>query len=64
MGNILLRLPSTLDQLSEQQLYDQFYPPDPEPVSRADGKPLALGVPSHGLLSSLAWLRERKSSAL
>ena len=54
MGNILLRLPSTLDQLSEQQLYNQFRPPNPEPVSRADGKPLALGVPSH--VYSPVWL--------
>ena len=54
MGNILLRLPSTLDQLSEQQLYDQFYPPDPEPVCRADGKPLTSGVPSH--VYSPIWL--------
>ncbi|UPL04352.1 hypothetical protein LCI18_015286 [Fusarium solani-melongenae] len=32
LGNILLQLPSTLDQLSDKQLYDQFDPPDPEPV--------------------------------
>lgn len=47
LGNILLQLPSTLDQLSEKQLYDQFDSPDPEPVRRADGKPLASGVPPH-----------------
>ncbi|KAH7019746.1 kinase-like domain-containing protein [Ilyonectria destructans] len=54
LGNILLRLSSTLDQLSEKQLYDQFDPPDPEPVRRADGKPLASGVPHH--VFSPVWL--------
>ncbi|RSL85825.1 hypothetical protein CEP52_016019 [Fusarium oligoseptatum] len=43
-GNILLQLPSTLDKLSEKQLYDQFDPPDPEPVRRADREPLASGI--------------------
>lgn len=54
MGNILLCLPSTLDQLSEKQLHNQFGPPEPEPVRRADGEPLAPGV-AHNVFSPV-WL--------
>ncbi|KAF6793394.1 protein kinase domain-containing protein [Colletotrichum sojae] len=44
MGNILLQLPS-LDHLSAGQLYQEFDPPEPEPVVRVDGQPLSPGVP-------------------
>ena len=47
LGNDLLQLPSRLDHLSDKQLYDEFGPPDPEPIFRVDGKPLTSGVPSH-----------------
>ncbi|KAH9895540.1 protein kinase-like domain-containing protein [Xylariomycetidae sp. FL2044] len=47
LGNVLLRLPSNIDHLSDEQLYDEFGPPDSELVSRADEKPLSSGVPSH-----------------
>ncbi|KAJ0164541.1 Serine/threonine-protein kinase SRPK [Colletotrichum tanaceti] len=56
LGNILLRLPSRLDRLSEEQLYSEFGSPDPEPVRMADGKPLAPGVPP--LVFSPIWLGE------
>ncbi|GKT59583.1 protein kinase domain-containing protein [Colletotrichum tofieldiae] len=46
MGNILLQLPS-LDHLSAEQLYEEFDPPEPEPVVRVDGQPLSPGVPPH-----------------
>ncbi|KAI0002628.1 kinase domain-containing protein [Xylariaceae sp. FL0662B] len=39
MGNILLQLPS-LDHLSEQEFYDEFDLPEPEPVVRVDKQPL------------------------
>lgn len=47
LGNILLQLPSGLTRLSDKHIYDQFDPPDPEPVVRADGQPLSTGVPNH-----------------
>ncbi|PNP74518.1 hypothetical protein FNYG_12141 [Fusarium nygamai] len=47
LGNFLLRLPSTLDNLSDQQIYEKFGPPKPEPVVREDGQPLPPGVPSN-----------------
>ncbi|KAF5027107.1 hypothetical protein F66182_819 [Fusarium sp. NRRL 66182] len=62
MGNILLRLPSTLDQLSEEELYNKFDPPDPEPVRRADGKPLPPGVPQH--VFPPIWLGHASEKAL
>ncbi|KAF7540063.1 hypothetical protein G7054_g1638 [Neopestalotiopsis clavispora] len=56
MGNILLRLPSSLDHLSDEQLCDEFHAPEPLPVSRVDKKPLSLGVPRH--VFSPMWLGE------
>ncbi|KAK1598925.1 kinase domain-containing protein [Colletotrichum navitas] len=46
IGNILLQLPS-FDHLSAEQLYEEFDPPEPEPVVRVDGQPLSPGVPPH-----------------
>ncbi|KAM0277495.1 hypothetical protein ACHAQH_005773 [Verticillium albo-atrum] len=47
-GNLLLRLPAGIDDLTDQQLYDQYDPPDPEPVVREDAQPLSSpGMPSH-----------------
>ncbi|CVK95263.1 related to dis1-suppressing protein kinase dsk1 [Fusarium mangiferae] len=37
LGNFLLRLPSTIDHLSDNQIYEKFSPPRPEPVIREDG---------------------------
>ncbi|KAI0539807.1 kinase-like domain-containing protein [Xylaria digitata] len=47
LGNVLLQLTSRLNHLSDQQLYEEFGSPDPKLVTRADGKPLTSGVPSH-----------------
>ncbi|KAF5558619.1 dis1-suppressing kinase dsk1 [Fusarium napiforme] len=47
LGNFRFRLPSTLDNLSDQQIYEKFRPPKPEPVVREDGQPLPPGIPSH-----------------
>ncbi|KAK3937877.1 kinase-like domain-containing protein [Diplogelasinospora grovesii] len=49
LGNLLLRLPSELDHLSIDQLYDEFGPPEAEPIVRQDGTPLPPGVPSHAI---------------
>jgi serine/threonine protein kinase len=47
LGNILLQLPQSFDNLSDQQIYDRFDVPDPIVVHRIDGGPLPPGVPSH-----------------
>ncbi|KAH7174668.1 kinase-like domain-containing protein [Fusarium flagelliforme] len=47
LGNVLLQLPERLDTMSQDELYEEYGPPDPEPMIRRDGKPLAPGVPSH-----------------
>ncbi|EWG49303.1 hypothetical protein FVEG_08873 [Fusarium verticillioides 7600] len=47
LGNFLLRLPSTVDNLSDQQIYEKFGPPRPEPVVREDGQLLSPGVPGN-----------------
>lgn len=49
LGNVLLHLPSSLNSLSEEQLYERYGAPEPEPVVRLDGAPLGLGVPSHAI---------------
>ncbi|KAL2018976.1 hypothetical protein VTK56DRAFT_10201 [Thermocarpiscus australiensis] len=56
LGNILLQMPSGLDRLSEEELYNKYGAPEPEPVVRLDGKPLSPGVPSHAIPP--VWLGE------
>lgn len=48
---MLLKLPSTLNNLSIDQFYEEFGEPEPEPVVRIDGKPIPphSGVPSHAV---------------
>lgn len=56
-GNILLKLPSSLNNLSVSELYTKFGEPDPEPIVRlnAQNQPdtsspkLEAGVPSHAI---------------
>jgi serine/threonine-protein kinase SRPK3 len=47
LGNALLRLPSDILKLSDEEIHIKYDPPEPEAITRADGKPLAVGVPSH-----------------
>jgi len=56
LGNILLQLPSSLNNLSVEQLYANFGAPEPEPVVSLDGKPAssATGTPSYAV--SPVWL--------
>lgn len=56
MGNILLRLPASLNNLTIDQLYAKFGAPKLEPIVRLDGsaEPLPTGVPSHAVLP--VWL--------
>ena len=49
-GNILLRLPRSIDDLSQTQLNALYGEPELEPVLRIDDKPLSPGVPSHVIL--------------
>ncbi|KAK0751238.1 kinase-like domain-containing protein [Schizothecium vesticola] len=49
LGNCMLQLPYSLNNLSVKQLYAKFGAPDSEPVVRSDGKPTssAPGVPPY-----------------
>ena len=53
---MLLRLSSAFDQLSDEQLYEDYGLPSMEPVVRFDGQEPALGVPTHGIVP--VWLGE------
>ncbi|KAM7191530.1 Protein kinase-like domain containing protein [Rhypophila sp. PSN 637] len=50
-GNILLQLPASLNNLTVQQLYEQFGAPDPQPVLvlKKAGEKIPTGVPSHAI---------------
>ncbi|KAF5550957.1 SRPK2 bound unphosphorylated [Fusarium mexicanum] len=56
LGNLLLRLPASLNNLTIDQLYAKFSAPVLEPIVRLDGsiEPLPTGVPSHAVLP--VWL--------
>jgi serine/threonine-protein kinase SRPK3 len=56
LGNLLLRLPASLNNLSIDQLYAKFGAPKLEPIARLDEsvEPLPTGVPSHAVLP--VWL--------
>lgn len=58
LGNLLLSLPSSLDNLSVEELYATIGAPMPQPVVRTNGKPYSVkaGVPSHVNLP--LWLGE------
>ncbi|RCI08652.1 hypothetical protein L249_4798 [Ophiocordyceps polyrhachis-furcata BCC 54312] len=45
LPNVLLKAPSTLNQLSVEQFREKFGKPDIYPVKRLDGNPLPPGVP-------------------
>ena len=51
---MLLQLPSDIDQLSGEQLYEKYGLPSLEPVIRFNGQELAPGVPTHGIVP--VWL--------
>jgi serine/threonine protein kinase len=56
LGNILLKISPSFDQLSPEQLYEEYGGPELEPVVHLDGKPLPPGVPSHTIAP--IWLGE------
>ncbi|KAI1120838.1 kinase-like domain-containing protein [Nemania abortiva] len=55
LGNFLLQLPSSLNDLSVNELYVKLGTPKREPILRTDGKPIqSSGVPSYAVPP--AWL--------
>ena len=62
LGNILLKMPPKLDQLSTDELYEKYGAPELEPVVRLDGKVLPSGVPSHSIFP--IWLGEASDKLL
>ncbi|KAI3111706.1 hypothetical protein CBS147333_3999 [Penicillium roqueforti] len=56
LGNILLKVAPSFDQLSLVQLYEKYGVPQLDPVVHLDGKSLPSGVPSHGIMP--IWLGE------
>ena len=55
-GNVLLRLPFDLSQLSVEGLYKKYGEPEYEAIRRFDGQPLPPNIPSHAILP--IWLGE------
>ncbi|RDA87543.1 hypothetical protein CP532_3935 [Ophiocordyceps camponoti-leonardi (nom. inval.)] len=51
LRNTLVKLSSSFDQLSLDQLREELGDPEKEAISRVDGKPLTPNVPSHAVLS-------------
>ncbi|OAA63429.1 protein kinase domain protein [Niveomyces insectorum RCEF 264] len=50
LGNVLARMPSSLDDLTTEQLYKEYGQPETVPVVRMDKKPLAPGVPESAVV--------------
>lgn len=46
---MLLRLPTSISQLSDEQLYEKYGQQRSEPVTRFDGKELCPGILSRGI---------------
>ncbi|KAB8225336.1 hypothetical protein BDV33DRAFT_198715 [Aspergillus novoparasiticus] len=57
LGNALIRLPTSFDRLSVEQLYQKFGEPYPEAVMRLDGKPLPASIPARGTVP--VWLGKK-----
>ncbi|OJJ51295.1 hypothetical protein ASPZODRAFT_148598 [Penicilliopsis zonata CBS 506.65] len=49
-GNIMFRLPNSIDELSLEELYQKYGQPNVEPFERLDGNALPNGVPTHGVV--------------
>jgi serine/threonine protein kinase len=56
LGNILLKVPPTFDQITLEELYEKYGAPELDPVVDLNGNPLSPGVPSYGIAS--IWLGE------
>ncbi|KAF7712438.1 Protein kinase domain-containing protein [Penicillium ucsense] len=62
LRNILLKVPPELQELTIEQLYNKYRPPELEPVIRLDGNPLPPGVPTHGV--QYIWLGKRSEDIM
>ncbi|KAI9932288.1 hypothetical protein ASPWEDRAFT_51039 [Aspergillus wentii DTO 134E9] len=49
IGNILFRLPQTLDSILPEEIYSQYGQPHCEPALRLDKQALSKGVPEYGI---------------
>ncbi|QKX53242.1 uncharacterized protein TRUGW13939_00318 [Talaromyces rugulosus] len=49
-GNLMLRLPNSIDELFPGELYEKYGQPNVEQFVRLYGKPLSGGVPTHGVV--------------
>lgn len=50
LSNILLRLPSSFDDLSIKQFYEKYGEPETVPVTRCDGEPLPYNAPAKAVV--------------
>lgn len=50
LRNVLVKLPSTFDQLSIPELREEFGEPETVPISRVDDKPLTPNIPAHAVV--------------
>ncbi|KAH8430716.1 uncharacterized protein LDX57_008378 [Aspergillus melleus] len=50
LRNVLVKLPSIIDQLSIEQLYEEYGEPETVPVTARDGKPLPPNVPATAVI--------------
>ncbi|KAB8203010.1 kinase-like domain-containing protein [Aspergillus parasiticus] len=50
LGNILVKLPSSLNHLSIKQLYQEYGDPETVPITHRDGNPLPPNIPAKAVL--------------
>ncbi|KAL4934187.1 kinase-like domain-containing protein [Aspergillus undulatus] len=50
LGNVLVKLPSSFDDLSISQLYEKYGEPETVPVTRCDGEPLPPNAPDKAVV--------------
>ena len=50
LNNILVKLPSSFDDLSIKQLYEKYGEPETVPVTRCDGEPLTSNAPTEAVI--------------
>ncbi|RMZ85138.1 hypothetical protein DV738_g32, partial [Chaetothyriales sp. CBS 135597] len=50
LRNVLVKLPSTFDHLSVDQLYEQYGEPETIPIKRCDGEQLPPNIPARAVL--------------
>jgi serine/threonine protein kinase len=56
LGNIIIKVPPTFNQITIEQLYEKYGAPELDAVVHLDGQPFPPGVPPHDIAS--IWLGE------